>query len=104
MRIFSCLFTLIIFTLPAQAQVKCLNKAQALIVSTAKAMGQKGEFAVHLSAIDAGHDSDGNPIVNFSSGPFIVDDGYVSGSNSSVDMRSNDPSCTAIKLNVSIGK
>lgn len=86
---------------PAQQDSACRRKVEALIRSTARAMGLKQEFGMQLSQESAGQDIMNRPLSTFSSGVFIIPDGFVSNSGATVTVRTQ--SCDVIKLSVSVG-
>ena len=89
--------------LSARQAANCKKKVEMLVKTTARAMGLKHKFGVHLNRKDAGLDSSNRSLVEFSSGVFIVDDGYVSNSSSSAIVRFSGKTCEIIKLSVVTG-
>jgi hypothetical protein len=109
--------TLMIVTLPAFGEAKkpkretaaaapksaCEQKVRALILKTAKAMGQKQDFGFELARETNGVDAMNRPLFTYNASVFIVPEGYISNSAASVVVRTPDTTCDIVKIAVSIG-
>lgn len=87
----------------ASVKDACEQKVRALILQTAKAMGQKENFGFQLSRDKEGVDSLNRPLVSYNASVFIIPEGTVSNSAARAIVRLPDTACEVVKIAVSIG-
>lgn len=91
-----------VFRQVSQDSSACRKKVETLIRSTARSMGLQQKFGIpDITQARAGNDATGNPLVGYSTGVFIIEDGYISHSGATVTVRPEN--CEIIKLEISIG-
>lgn len=88
---------------PTAKKSPCQLRVEELIHASAQAMGLGERFGLHLNREVGETDITGRPLTNFSSGVFIVDDGYVSNSGATVVVRDPDKTCEILSLSVRVG-
>jgi hypothetical protein len=96
------LLTAISFDAAADAQ-SCEKKVTALVKSVAKNMGVKSEIGVHLTTASGEPDLRKRPVLVYSSGSFITDDGFLSNSGAEVSVADAAKACAIVKVSVYVG-
>lgn len=80
----------------------CQNKIRTVIQNAVRVMGEKRKIGISsLSSSDAGKDFRDRKLTQYSTGVFIVDEGYLTNSGATVIVRSEN--CEVIKISVATG-